>query len=128
MVYSCDVVIRLFCQRCCFVVCFFFKQKTAYELRISDWSSDVCSSDLNVVEFYRTRFSIRPVVEPYAVLQQEIYLRTIRGEGELTAFGGCHLFAGGRLLAQEYAFQFRACLVDEIRRQPYSFEIGRAHV
>src|SRR3546814_5443876 len=29
----------------CLVV-FFFKQKTAYELRISDWSSDVCSSDL----------------------------------------------------------------------------------
>src|SRR3546814_9652598 len=27
---------------------FFFKQKTAYELRISDWSSDVCSSDLTV--------------------------------------------------------------------------------
>src|SRR3546814_4570951 len=27
---------------------FFFKQKTAYELRISDWSSDVCSSDLFV--------------------------------------------------------------------------------
>src|SRR3546814_4192489 len=30
---------------CCFVF-FFFKQKTAYEMRISDWSSDVCSSDL----------------------------------------------------------------------------------
>src|SRR3546814_9318191 len=30
-----------------FVLCiFFFKQKTAYEMRISDWSSDVCSSDL----------------------------------------------------------------------------------
>src|SRR3546814_10745101 len=29
----------------CFVF-FFFKQKTAYEMRISDWSSDVCSSDL----------------------------------------------------------------------------------
>src|SRR3546814_3538102 len=27
-------------------LCFFFKQKTAYEMRISDWSSDVCSSDL----------------------------------------------------------------------------------
>src|SRR3546814_17395703 len=27
---------------------FFFKQKTAYEMRISDWSSDVCSSDLRV--------------------------------------------------------------------------------
>src|SRR3546814_5025714 len=32
---------------CCFcILFFFFKQKTAYELRISDWSSDVCSSDL----------------------------------------------------------------------------------
>src|SRR3546814_6482453 len=31
---------------CCRCVFFFFKQKTAYEMRISDWSSDVCSSDL----------------------------------------------------------------------------------
>src|SRR3546814_7667879 len=30
----------------CLVLFFFFKQKTAYEMRISDWSSDVCSSDL----------------------------------------------------------------------------------
>src|SRR3546814_15362428 len=30
---------------------FFFKQKTAYEMRISDWSSDVCSSDLRPVIF-----------------------------------------------------------------------------
>src|SRR3546814_6509605 len=30
----------------CFFFFFFFKQKTAYEMRISDWSSDVCSSDL----------------------------------------------------------------------------------
>src|SRR3546814_5506951 len=29
---------------------FFFKQKTAYEMRISDWSSDVCSSDLTVLQ------------------------------------------------------------------------------
>src|SRR3546814_3412627 len=29
----------------------FFKQKTAYEMRISDWSSDVCSSDLNAIGF-----------------------------------------------------------------------------
>src|SRR3546814_4737480 len=28
---------------------FFFKQKTAYEMRISDWSSDVCSSDLELI-------------------------------------------------------------------------------
>src|SRR3546814_2318417 len=30
-----------------FMFFFFFKQKTAYEMRISDWSSDVCSSDLD---------------------------------------------------------------------------------
>src|SRR3546814_5289176 len=39
----------IFVTYCCCVVTFFvffFKQKTAYEMRISDWSSDVCSSDL----------------------------------------------------------------------------------
>src|SRR3546814_3450716 len=37
-----------------FISCFFFfKQKTAYEMRISDWSSDVCSSDLHVfIDFH----------------------------------------------------------------------------
>src|SRR3546814_1358361 len=39
------VLILHCCGRCGFVF-FFFKQKTAYEMRISDWSSDVCSSDL----------------------------------------------------------------------------------
>src|SRR3546814_4356602 len=33
------------------VVFFFFKQKTAYEMRISDWSSDVCSSDLKAANY-----------------------------------------------------------------------------
>src|SRR3546814_3667587 len=39
----------------CFFVFFFFKQKTAYEMRISDWSSDVCSSDL--VDHWRAAFA-----------------------------------------------------------------------
>src|SRR3546814_6393212 len=39
-----------YCCGCSVVFCFFFfKQKTAYEMRISDWSSDVCSSDLNTI-------------------------------------------------------------------------------
>src|SRR3546814_5519822 len=43
---------------------FFFKQKTAYEMRISDWSSDVCSSDLCLsqraaAERLRRRFPVR---------------------------------------------------------------------
>src|SRR3546814_9566295 len=40
-------------MKCVWLTCslffFFFKQKTAYEMRISDWSSDVCSSDLQAV-------------------------------------------------------------------------------
>src|SRR3546814_2178374 len=41
------VVVVVFCV-IMFFCFFFFKQKTAYEMRISDWSSDVCSSDLCV--------------------------------------------------------------------------------
>src|SRR3546814_8790300 len=42
------VSLRYICLKFLFVDCLFFfcKQKTAYEMRISDWSSDVCSSDL----------------------------------------------------------------------------------
>src|SRR3546814_4485088 len=46
--------LEVFCLYDCF---FFFKQKTAYEMRISDWSSDVCSSDL-VMDT-----SLKPVLE-----------------------------------------------------------------
>src|SRR3546814_8036726 len=47
----CCCLICLLCILCvvlymCICFVFFFKQKTAYEMRISDWSSDVCSSDL----------------------------------------------------------------------------------
>src|SRR3546814_5028147 len=42
------VVVLIRYVRWCLMACyFFFKRKTAYEMRISDWSSDVCSSDLD---------------------------------------------------------------------------------
>src|SRR3546814_16865526 len=50
-------------------VVFFFKQKTAYEMRISDWSSDVCSSDLpdrrqgGVGRGWRSQFALSPLCE-----------------------------------------------------------------
>src|SRR3546814_18022562 len=50
---------------------FFFKQKTAYEMRISDWSSDVCSSDLIA------RAALRVDYEEYLVRQRGISPRTI---------------------------------------------------
>src|SRR3546814_4426701 len=43
------------CHVCCVSFFFFFKQKTAYEMRISDWSSDVCSSDLDYAEVIFTQ-------------------------------------------------------------------------
>src|SRR3546814_6617188 len=50
----CDFIYFVFFY--CFFF-FFFKQKTAYEMRISDWSSDVCSSDLAI---YRRSGGERP--------------------------------------------------------------------
>src|SRR3546814_15112918 len=44
--WYCSILYRV---HLCVSVFFFFKQKTAYEMRISDWSSDVCSSDLTAL-------------------------------------------------------------------------------
>src|SRR3546814_2491177 len=55
---SYDVLLVL----CSSVVVFFVKQKTAYEMRISDWSSDVCSSDLLLSIFRRHRWLIGAIV------------------------------------------------------------------
>src|SRR3546814_8891778 len=54
MLMSCVIVVLL-----CFFF-FFFKQKTAYEMRISDWSSDVCSSDLLLIPEPAQNRLIRP--------------------------------------------------------------------
>src|SRR3546814_17842202 len=55
---------------------FFFKQKTAYEMRISDWSSDVCSSDLDMGD----NLNIHPVTLPLYIGSQlgflAVYLLT----------------------------------------------------
>src|SRR3546814_6371085 len=40
----------------------FFKQKTAYEMRISDWSSDVCSSDLHLAAVEREAIEVIPEI------------------------------------------------------------------
>src|SRR5213076_3333707 len=60
----------------CFGVFFFFKQKTAYEMVGSDWSSDVCSSDLLLLN------------APAASVQRAQALRAHEGPGRLGAGGG----------------------------------------
>src|SRR3546814_7540290 len=46
LVHSSSLPERFCLRQTLLFILFFFKQKTAYEMRISDWSSDVCSSDL----------------------------------------------------------------------------------
>src|SRR3546814_6357463 len=80
---------------------FFFKQKTAYELRISDWSSDVCSSDLplmklvgrgdtTVVDAYLSPI-LRRYVDRVADQLGAVRLMFMQSNGGLT---GAHLFQG----------------------------------
>src|SRR3546814_3180289 len=64
MVFYFFLVAVLGCILVYFVI-FFFKQKTAYEMRISDWSSDVCSSDLEGGNGrQRRRFAFAPADMP----------------------------------------------------------------
>src|SRR3546814_14308921 len=62
---------------CCF---FFFKQKTAYEMRISDWSSDVCSSDL-----HGKLVSIRPAFDGIACQPLNPSVQLYRPRGNVAA-------------------------------------------
>src|SRR3546814_2241543 len=69
------------------VLFFFFKQKTAYEMRISDWSSDVCSSDLMAAELGAQTGLIAPdaVTRDYllsaGVPEAEIEIDTWQSDG-----------------------------------------------
>src|SRR3546814_5482530 len=68
---------------------FFFKQKTAYEMRISDWSSDVCSSDLKVAVD-----DVIAVIETDKVSRSNVWLLV---EGcELIMRGVCVLYVSRR--------------------------------
>src|SRR3546814_8171131 len=84
---------------CLFVFFFLFKQKTAYEVRISDWSSDVCSSDLPL------RVSERSASQ---TLKQwdRIGARVVQ-------VGGKHLLSGGVL---SFTMEAAEALVADLRR------------
>src|SRR3546814_5062261 len=65
-----------------FFVFFFFKQKTAYEMRISDWSSDVCSSDRgnNQVIAYQQRRIVDPRPRGRRIDDAKVEMRIERGK------------------------------------------------
>src|SRR3546814_4968266 len=83
------VVDAAVCLRFCSF--FFFKQKTAYEMRISDWSSDVCSSDLGgggtvyPVKKWIELFLVEPSLNRARTDANDVYVEVI---GETTLGGG----------------------------------------
>src|SRR3546814_4564119 len=111
----------------CVIVIFFFKQKTAYEMRISDWSSYVCSSDLpdhDTLSHFRRRFGAQFAAIFVQVLQ-------VARENQLSRFGtvsldGTKIHANASrhsALSYGHAQKIEAQLKAEVQEQ-----IGRAHV
>src|SRR3546814_14648248 len=81
---------------------FFFKQKTAYEMRISDWSSDVCSSDLGGAALAREAGGLAKGLPPRfnRLREQPLHetAQTKEGAVFLEAFAAALLDKIGRIL------------------------------
>src|SRR3546814_8520812 len=100
---------------------FFFKQKTAYEMRISDWSSDVCSSDLRIADL------LAGLGLPAATAQRRpLHMLMIdNAPGPLWA----HCFdASDKPRVTITTHRRGDGEVPEAVREPAQSEIGRAHV
>src|SRR3546814_8988978 len=69
---------------------FFFKQKTAYEMRISDWSSDVCSSDLQI----RSPIHVAPPARHAHLPSSAVSHRKTKRRKNLPLPRGLHLHSG----------------------------------
>src|SRR3546814_6259561 len=110
---------------------FFFKQKTAYEMRISDWSSDVCYSDLVAAdEIKEERCQLRDEIikEFYKELTVEDLVADVvdlpEDVGKTRTIVACAMVGANFLHAGDR-------LPDPLRQpahHPYPLQIGRAHV
>src|SRR3546814_3352562 len=99
----------------CVRLFFFFKQKTAYEMRISDWSSDVCSSDLGD--------SLDPIrIEPQAI-EHRVAQPLVAAARHILAVGGDDRGHGGTQGPCGSTQRVRFLGAGLARE-----EIGRAHV
>src|SRR3546814_3991558 len=104
---------------------FFFKQKTAYEMRISDWSSDVCSSDLDadIVEYDLGRAVGYAVKAENRQRTNDIYAGRRFGDEDHRLLAMAVGALGIGLTHENDDFAAR---VGRASRVP--FKIGRAHV
>src|SRR3546814_17176407 len=77
---------------------FFFKQKTAYDVRISDWSSDVCSSDLRIFDI---ALSVEKEPSAFATLRLRAFTR------QFTALPDCYYqYLAGEITRQTLADRY----------------------
>src|SRR3546814_3224564 len=125
---------------------FFFNQKTAYDVRISDWSSDVCSSDLLFTAIARLRAVQRQIAQPLADGGIALYSQHVDGldtgtlvdifrAEEDSCLLGTDAVRDGvdvpgralRLIAFDRVPWPRPDIIHKARREVFG-EIGRAHV
>src|SRR3546814_19224973 len=109
----------------CVVFLFFFKQKTAYEMRISDWSSDVCSSDeVKIYASYGTGYKAggfdgSSIFSPVEALP-------LRPEKVKAYEAGLKVSTDGRFYASLDAFSYDLYELQPLPQLPPPAEIGRA--
>src|SRR3546814_14896252 len=113
---------------CCVFVFFFFKQKPAYEMRISDWSSDVCSSDLTMSASARRTFPGRGTAG--AGLRTRAVVATI----ETIAWSARPLRttkrapSGGAGRSEELRAGKEGVSTFRLRRSPYTYKKKTIHI
>src|SRR3546814_5273551 len=101
---------------------FFFKQKTAYDMRISDWSSDVCSSDLKIAGAAKLKERLDAA---------RLELDQAQRGGDLARAGELSYGTIPQLqkqLADAEGATKGAMLREEVTDDDIAAEIGRAHV
>src|SRR3546814_10371907 len=103
------------------LVFFFFKQKTAYEMRISDWSSDVCSSDLQPLDALELAIDLLRVAGQADRFDQRAALQRLAGALHVQILDQRHLVAVGQHIAHRVAH------LDRARRRALGGQLARRH-
>src|SRR3546814_8742199 len=124
---------------CILYVClFFFKQKTAYEMRISDWSSDVCSSDLleRIGAHHNEEFALLRILPSPANLVGlgvQIIVLAEKAIGQAVVLDGDHFAVLDFVrpvsgLHVRFVYSHRPALPLDLLAFMDGYQIGRAHV